>query len=63
MEHDVDMVRLLLSLGADPSIEDARFQSDARGWAVHFGHDDLVELLTASASGAGDGDGDGDDQG
>jgi len=45
-EGDRGLVDLLLSLGADPTIEDRRFSSTALGWAEHFGHADLVELLT-----------------
>ncbi len=40
-----EMVRLLLQLGADPSIEDARFQSTPKGWAEHFGNTDVAALL------------------
>jgi hypothetical protein len=43
--NDKEMVRLLLQLGADPTIEDVRFQSTALGWAEHFGHEDLAALL------------------
>ncbi len=40
-----EMVRLLLRLGADPSIPDARFNATPAGWAEHFGHDDVAALL------------------
>lgn len=33
------MIDLLLELGADPSIEDARFHAPPAGWAEHFGYD------------------------
>ncbi|MFD4182319.1 ankyrin repeat domain-containing protein [Rhodococcus sp. NPDC058514] len=33
-----DLVVLLLSLGADPSIRDHRFGSTPAAWAAHFGH-------------------------
>jgi ankyrin repeat protein len=45
-EGDRELVDVLLSLGADPTIEDTRFSSTALGWAEHFGHADLVDLLT-----------------
>ena len=46
VEHgDAAMVALLLELGADPSIEDARFHSTPLGWAEHFGNDELAALL------------------
>jgi ankyrin repeat protein len=45
-EGDRELVEVLLSLGADPTIEDRRFSSTALGWAEHFGHAELVELLT-----------------
>jgi ankyrin repeat protein len=35
---DVELAQLLLSLGADPTIEDARFHATPAGWAEHFGH-------------------------
>jgi ankyrin repeat protein len=42
---DVELVRLLLSLGADPNVQDARFNSTPLGWARHFEHAAVVELL------------------
>jgi hypothetical protein len=45
-EGDRELVDVLLSLGADPTIEDTRFSSTALGWAEHFGHADLVARLT-----------------
>jgi hypothetical protein len=48
VEHDDrEMVRLLLELGADTSIEDTRFHSTPLGWAEHFGHADLAAILRA----------------
>ena len=44
---DGEMIRLLLELGADPEVTDTRFRSKPAQWAVHFGHDDLAELLSA----------------
>jgi hypothetical protein len=43
--HDEAMVRLLISLGADPSITDKRFNATPRGWAEHFGDDEMAALL------------------
>ena len=39
---DASMVRLLLSLGADPALRDTRFDATPAAWARHRGH---VELL------------------
>ncbi len=40
-----NVIEWLLTSGADPSIRDGLVGSDARGWAEHHGHLDLVELL------------------
>jgi hypothetical protein len=42
---DADLVALLLRLGADPTLRDARFDGTPADWARHFGHDDVAELL------------------
>jgi ankyrin repeat protein len=42
----VEVVALLLSRGADPSIQDARYQSTPLGWATHQGRDEVVALLS-----------------
>ncbi len=42
---DVDLARLLLDLGADPNLKDARFDATPLGWAHHFDHKAMVELL------------------
>jgi ankyrin repeat protein len=42
----VAVVELLLARGADPSIQDARYQSTPLGWAAHLGRADVVVLLT-----------------
>jgi ankyrin repeat protein len=42
---DLDLARLLLDLGADPDIKDARFDATPLGWADHFGERVMVELL------------------
>lgn len=41
----VEMVRLLLEGGADPTIEDALYHSTPAGWAAHFGSARAQELL------------------
>jgi ankyrin repeat protein len=45
----VECARLLLAAGADPSIHDSKHDSDAIGWAAHFGRVELRRLLAASA--------------
>lgn len=42
---NLDLVRLLLDLGADPSIQDSSFGSTPLGWAEHNRHDQVVEYL------------------
>jgi hypothetical protein len=42
---DVELVRLLLSLGADPAIRDQRFDATPADWARHFGHQAVLEFL------------------
>jgi hypothetical protein len=46
-EGKLDLATLLLELGADPSVRDARFQATPLGWAEHLGRPALVELLAA----------------
>lgn len=47
VEHnDAAMVELLLQLGADPSIEDARFHATPKGWAEHFGNAEIAARLS-----------------
>jgi ankyrin repeat protein len=45
---DVELARMLLDLGADTGIEDARFHSTPIGWARHFEHPDMAALLEAA---------------
>ncbi|MCK2244149.1 MULTISPECIES: ankyrin repeat domain-containing protein [unclassified Crossiella] len=42
---DLEVVRLLLELGADPGLRDCRFDGDARSWAEHFDRTDVLDLL------------------
>ena len=43
---DLAMVRLLLELGADPTVKDCRFDAVPAQWAEHFGHDAVVDVLS-----------------
>jgi ankyrin repeat protein len=43
--NDPALAAVLLSLGADPSIRDARFDATAADWADHFGHTAAAEAL------------------
>jgi ankyrin repeat protein len=44
-EGDLALARLLLRLGADPGIMDARFGAMPLGWAHHFGRPEMIALL------------------
>jgi ankyrin repeat protein len=46
---NADVVRLLLAAGADPSIRDTKHDSDAMGWAEHFGRSEIAAILEARA--------------
>ena len=41
----LDMVQFLIERGADPTIKDFRYQSDALGWAEYNGQDNVVVYL------------------
>ncbi len=43
----VECARLLVAAGADPRIRDGKHDSDAIGWAEHFGRPELRRLLEA----------------
>jgi ankyrin repeat protein len=45
-----DVARALLSRGADPRIRDSKHDSDAIGWAEHFGRSDIARLMTDARS-------------
>ena len=46
VERDnVEMARMLLELGADPHVRDARYDATPLGWAEHFNRPALLELL------------------
>ncbi len=46
----IEMVKLLLGLGADPNLCDLTFHSTPIGWAFHNQQRDVVEYLLASAT-------------
>jgi ribosomal protein S18 acetylase RimI-like enzyme len=47
-QNDLDLARLLLSANADRTIQDATFHATPLGWAQHFGHSEMIVLLTQS---------------
>ena len=44
---DLDAIRALLELGADPTIADGLYDGTPAGWAEHGGHDAARDLLRA----------------
>jgi ankyrin repeat protein len=44
-DGNLDLARMLLRLGADPDIRDARFDSTPLGWARYFGQGAVADLL------------------
>jgi Ankyrin repeat len=42
---EIDAARMLIKLGADPGIRDARFRATPLGWAGHFGHQAMADYL------------------
>lgn len=42
---EVDAARMLIDLGADTAIHDARFDATPLGWAEHFGQDAMARFL------------------
>jgi ankyrin repeat protein len=42
---EVDAVRMLIELGADPGRRDARFNATPLGWAEHFGQQATADYL------------------
>lgn len=49
-DGNAELARMLLALGADPDIRDARFDSTPLGWAHHFGQEELIALLAPVTS-------------
>lgn len=47
-QGNLEMVELLLSLGADPGLTDTSFDSTARGWAEHNQQQHIVDFLDRS---------------
>lgn len=41
----LDAVAALLELGADPTLEDAIYESSPAGWAEHFGHEEAAAVI------------------
>ncbi|HUR48581.1 MAG TPA: ankyrin repeat domain-containing protein [Acidimicrobiales bacterium] len=44
---DVEMARLLIGLGADPTIKDHEHDSTPRGWALHSHHQEVADYLVS----------------
>jgi hypothetical protein len=42
---DLEMAKLLISLGADPTVEDDEHHSTPRGWALHSHHQEMADYL------------------
>ena len=49
-EGDLELARLLVSLGADPGRPDPAFDSTPVGWAEHAHHDELADYLRSVSS-------------
>ncbi len=49
--NDPGLISLLLDLGADPGIQDARFGATPADWADHFGRPELKRLLERTPEG------------
>ena len=47
---DPDLVSLLLSLGADPALRDARFDGTPLDWARHLGKTAVAEVLSQTST-------------
>ncbi len=47
LNGDAETARVLLELGADPSIEDLEHHSTPAGWAAYGGHPELAEELSS----------------
>lgn len=42
---EIDAARMLIELGADPGVRDARFHTTPLGWAEHFGQQAMADFL------------------
>src|SRR6185503_5580279 len=47
---DLDLVRLLIGLGADPQLRDRTFGGTAMGWAQYGQRRDIIEYLMPEAT-------------
>jgi len=47
---DLDLVRRLVSLGADPDARDGRFDGRPVDWAGHARHPDVVSFLSEASA-------------
>jgi hypothetical protein len=50
MQGHLEAIRILLEAGADTSVRDSKHQSDAIGWAEHFGRPDVIGMLKSHKS-------------
>lgn len=50
---DAALVAALLAVGADPTIPDGVYRSDARGWARYLGRDECAALIARRRPGGG----------
>jgi ankyrin repeat protein len=51
MVGNMEMLRLLLDAGGDPSIRDSQHEGDVAGWANHHGRQDMVHAIEAHLRG------------
>jgi ankyrin repeat protein len=54
MQGHVDVVRVLLEKGADPSIRDSKHDSDAIGWAEFFKRKEILRILSGAVESSPD---------
>jgi hypothetical protein len=50
---EIDAARMLIELGADPGVRDARFHLPPLGWAEHFGQQAMADYLRPLTPAAG----------
>jgi ankyrin repeat protein len=48
----LELAGRLLGLGADPGLRDRHYDSTPLGWARHFGHQPLIDLLSRPGAAA-----------
>jgi hypothetical protein len=51
MRGNLEIIRLLLGHGADPTVRDVGYRATPAGWAEHFGQSEAKDLLDAHRSG------------